>query len=180
MFRFAAGGVGGAANKNDRKFLGFAPREQGARGRGASVIRQNPADFARNTFELRPIHTAKKRNRILEPKRGRAFGATPLCPFLLISNFGGGGEIRNVPFQYHGYFSAEKFRGLDSLASTRSVFAVLHAFALQPDWIFCLRRRSGKCSIGLRILHGAPPALLASAVFPLRSNTAEAERFARD
>ena len=25
MFRFAAGGVGGAANKNDRKFLGFAP-----------------------------------------------------------------------------------------------------------------------------------------------------------
>ena len=68
MFRFAAGGVGGAANKNDRKFLGFAPREQGARGRGAclrqgfggqaSVIRQNPADFVRNTFELRPIHTA--------------------------------------------------------------------------------------------------------------------------
>src|SRR3989344_1939643 len=28
------------------------------RGRGASVIRQNPADFVRNTFELRPIHTA--------------------------------------------------------------------------------------------------------------------------
>jgi len=28
IFRFAAGGVGGgAANKNDRKFLGFAPRE---------------------------------------------------------------------------------------------------------------------------------------------------------
>ena|SRR3989339_510012 len=25
MFRFAAGGVGGAANKNDRKFLVFAP-----------------------------------------------------------------------------------------------------------------------------------------------------------
>jgi len=58
IFRFAAGGVGGAANKNDRKFLGFAPRELVERGRGASVIRQNPADFARNTFELRPIHTA--------------------------------------------------------------------------------------------------------------------------
>ncbi|MEK7561221.1 MAG: hypothetical protein AAB539_04705 [Patescibacteria group bacterium] len=29
------------------------PREQGARGRGASVVRQNPADFVRNTFELR-------------------------------------------------------------------------------------------------------------------------------
>lgn len=58
MFRFAAGGVGGAANKNDRKFLVFAPRELVERGRGASVIRQNPADFVRNTFELRPIHTA--------------------------------------------------------------------------------------------------------------------------
>lgn len=58
IFRFAAGGVGGAANKNDRKFLGFAPRELVERGRGASVIRQNPADFVRNTFELRPIHTA--------------------------------------------------------------------------------------------------------------------------
>jgi len=29
MFRFAAGGVGGAANKNDRKFLGFV-RASGA------------------------------------------------------------------------------------------------------------------------------------------------------
>ncbi|OGZ43987.1 MAG: hypothetical protein A3J55_00970 [Candidatus Ryanbacteria bacterium RIFCSPHIGHO2_02_FULL_45_17b] len=56
MFRFA--GVGGAANKNDRKFLGFAPCELVERGRGASVIRQNPADFVRNTFELCPIHTA--------------------------------------------------------------------------------------------------------------------------
>ncbi len=53
------GGVGGAANKNDRKFLGFAPRELVEHGRGAGVIRQNPADFVRNTFELRPIHTAK-------------------------------------------------------------------------------------------------------------------------
>ena len=51
--------MGGAANKDDRKFLGFAPRELVERGRGASVIRQNPADFARNTFELRPIHTAR-------------------------------------------------------------------------------------------------------------------------
>ncbi len=62
IFRFAAGGVGGAANKNDRKFLGFAPRELVERGRGASVIRQNPADFVRNTFELRPIHTANFQN----------------------------------------------------------------------------------------------------------------------
>jgi len=70
------GGVGGAANKNDRKFLGFAPRELVERGRGASVIRQNPADFARNTFELRPIHTAKIENRNWKPKWGRAAGAT--------------------------------------------------------------------------------------------------------
>jgi len=34
-FRFAAGGVEGSANKNDRKFLGFAPRELVERGRGA-------------------------------------------------------------------------------------------------------------------------------------------------
>ena len=60
IFRFAAGGVGGAANKNDRKFLGFAPRELVESGRGASVIRQNPADFARNTFELCPTNTANR------------------------------------------------------------------------------------------------------------------------
>ena len=71
IFRFAAGGVGGAANKNDRKFLGFAPRELVERGRGASVIRQNPADFVRNTFELCPIHTAKIENRNWKPKWGR-------------------------------------------------------------------------------------------------------------
>src|SRR3989344_2665942 len=76
ILRFAAGGVGGAANKNDRKFLGFAPRELVERGRGASVIRQNPADFARNTFELRPIHTAKIENRNWKPKWGCAAGAT--------------------------------------------------------------------------------------------------------
>ena len=45
MFRLAAGGVGGAANKNDRKFLGFAPRELVKRGRGASV------SFVQNAFE---------------------------------------------------------------------------------------------------------------------------------
>ena len=76
MFRFVAGGVGGAANKNDRKFLGFAPRELVERGRGAEIIRQNPADFARNSLELRPIHTAKIENRNWKPKWGRAAGAT--------------------------------------------------------------------------------------------------------
>src|SRR3989344_2237869 len=58
IFRLGGGVVGGAANKNGRKFLGFAPRELVERGRGAKIIRQNPADFARNSFELCPIHTA--------------------------------------------------------------------------------------------------------------------------
>ena len=48
-----------AENGLVRKFLGFAPRELVERGRGAKVIRQNPADFVRNTFELRPIHTTQ-------------------------------------------------------------------------------------------------------------------------
>ncbi|OGD36337.1 hypothetical protein A2850_03865 [Candidatus Azambacteria bacterium RIFCSPHIGHO2_01_FULL_51_74] len=69
IFRLAAGGVGGAANKNGRKFLGFAPRELVERGRGAKIIRQNPADFARNSFELCPIHTAKiESNAVVKPR----------------------------------------------------------------------------------------------------------------
>jgi len=76
IFRLAAGGVGGAANKNGRKFLGFAPRELVERGRGAKIIRQNPADFARNSFELCPINTAKIENPNRKPKWGRAAGAT--------------------------------------------------------------------------------------------------------
>ena len=36
-----------------------------------AISRQNPADFARNTFELRPIHTAKIGNRNQKPKWGR-------------------------------------------------------------------------------------------------------------
>ena len=31
----------------------------------------NRLDFARNSFKLRPIHTARNRNRILKPNRGR-------------------------------------------------------------------------------------------------------------
>src|SRR3990167_1684421 len=80
MFRFAAGGVGGAANKNDRKFLGFAPRELVDRGRGASVIHQNPADFVQNTFELCIIHTAKIRNSNFRQKYGRREAPSVLHP----------------------------------------------------------------------------------------------------
>ena len=36
----------------------------------------NYLDFARNSFELRPIHTAKIENRTWKPKWGRATGAT--------------------------------------------------------------------------------------------------------
>jgi len=44
--------------------------------RSARAISSFRQDFARNTFELCLIHTAKKRNRILKPKWGRAAGAT--------------------------------------------------------------------------------------------------------
>jgi len=81
MFRFAAGGVGGAANKNDRKFLGFAPRELVERGRGAKVSRfvQNafersyiiPPEFDFRAFCPRiPPHEARKD----EEKQGRRAG----------------------------------------------------------------------------------------------------------
>ena len=36
-----------------------------------TISRQNHADFVRNTFELRPIHTAKIGNRNQKPKWGR-------------------------------------------------------------------------------------------------------------
>jgi hypothetical protein len=52
-FPLRGGGCGGAANKNGRKFFGFAPSEQGARGRGAKD------SFVQNTFE---------RSRIIPPR----------------------------------------------------------------------------------------------------------------
>ena len=81
-------------NQKGGKIFGFCPRESASapearssaigayfagsshHARGACVSRQNPADFARNTFELRPIHTAKIQNRNWKPKWGRACGAT--------------------------------------------------------------------------------------------------------
>ena len=44
--------------RNCKEIFGFGIATEGSV-RGASIIRQNPADFARNTFELRPIHTVK-------------------------------------------------------------------------------------------------------------------------
>jgi hypothetical protein len=43
--------------RNCKEIFGFGIASE-ASVRGASIIRQNPADFVRNTFELRPIHTA--------------------------------------------------------------------------------------------------------------------------
>jgi len=56
--------------RNCKEIFGFGIATEGSV-RGASIIRQNPADFARNTFELRPIHTAKIGNRNQKPKWGR-------------------------------------------------------------------------------------------------------------
>ncbi|MCA9364247.1 hypothetical protein KC727_03445, partial [Candidatus Kaiserbacteria bacterium] len=64
-------------SKKGRKIFGFVPRPKGARGaqslhalraydlvqshhaRGACEVNQNPADFARTMFELRPKNTAE-------------------------------------------------------------------------------------------------------------------------
>ena len=56
--------------RNCKEIFGFGIATEGSV-RGASIIRQNPADFVRNTFELRPIHTAKIGNRNWKPKWGR-------------------------------------------------------------------------------------------------------------
>ena len=56
--------------RNCKEIFGFGIATEGSV-RGASIIRQNPADFVRNTFELRPIHTAKIENRNQKPKWGR-------------------------------------------------------------------------------------------------------------
>jgi hypothetical protein len=45
--------------RNCKEIFGFGIATEGSM-RGASVIRQNPADFARTMFELRPRNTAIK------------------------------------------------------------------------------------------------------------------------
>jgi len=44
--------------RNCKEIFGFVIATEGSV-RGVSIIRQNPADFARNTFELCPTNTAK-------------------------------------------------------------------------------------------------------------------------
>ena len=62
FFRFAAEGWGEETREKCKEIFLFLHTRVRERVRGASVIRQNPADFARNSFELRPIHTAKYKN----------------------------------------------------------------------------------------------------------------------
>jgi hypothetical protein len=98
LFPLRGGGVGGGdARKMQGNFFGFCTRESasvseahwfaspgnrsvrfGSKPPRAPRVRisQNPADFSRNTFELRPIHTAKIENPNRKPKWGRAAGAT--------------------------------------------------------------------------------------------------------
>ena len=85
--------------RNCKEIFGFGIASE-ASVRGASIIRQNPADFVRNTFELRPIHTAKIENRNQKPKWGR----------------------REAPTQTH---SRQKFLNLKGFSTLR----VAHSFA---------------------------------------------------
>ncbi len=57
--------------RNCKEIFGFGIATEGSVRGAVHIIRQNPADFARNTFELRPIHTAKIGNRNWKPKLGR-------------------------------------------------------------------------------------------------------------
>ena len=51
-------GGGRRREKNARKFFGFCTRESASVSEAHFILRQ---DFRQNTFELRPIHTAKKK-----------------------------------------------------------------------------------------------------------------------
>ncbi len=72
FFRFAAEGWGEEAREKCKEIFWFCTRESVSVSEARIIGRQ---DSIQNTFELRSIHTAKKRNRILEPKWGRAEGA---------------------------------------------------------------------------------------------------------
>ena len=98
FFRFAVEGWGEETREKCKEIFWFLHTRVRERVRGAShrfptqserterfrattryaraISRQNPADFARNTFELRPIHTAKIGNRNWKPKWGRSFAPT--------------------------------------------------------------------------------------------------------
>jgi len=82
--------------RNCKEIFGFGVASE-ASVRGASVIRQNPADFVRNTFELRPIHTAKIENRNWKPKWGRREAPTQTHPRQKFPNPKGFSTLRVAP-----------------------------------------------------------------------------------
>ncbi len=122
FFRFAAEGWGEEAREKCKEIFWFLHTRVRERVRGAlvrfptqserterfrattrsarAISHQNPADFVRNTFELRPIHTAKIGNRNQKPKWGR----------------------REAPTQTH---SRQKFLNSKGF----STFRVAHSFA---------------------------------------------------
>jgi hypothetical protein len=89
FFRFAAEGWGEETREKCKEIFWFLhtrvrgalyrfPTQSGRTGRfrattrvARAISRQNPADFSRSTFELRPIHTAKIGNQNQKPKWGR-------------------------------------------------------------------------------------------------------------
>ena len=85
------------------EIFGFGIATEGSV-RGASIIGQNPADFVRNTFELRPIHTAKIGNRNQSPKWGRREAPTLMHSPRRIQNPKGFSTLRvarRLPIQFY-------------------------------------------------------------------------------
>ncbi len=82
--------------RNCKEIFGFGIASE-ASVRGANISSQNPADFVRNTFELRPIHTAKIENRNWKPKWGRAAGATQTHSRQKFPNLKGFSTLRVAP-----------------------------------------------------------------------------------
>ena len=61
------------------------------------IISFNHLDFARNSFELCPTNTAKNRNRILKPNRGRHEVPTQMYSPQKILNLKGFATLRVAP-----------------------------------------------------------------------------------
>ena len=117
FFRFAVEGWGEETREKCKEIFWFLHTRVRERVRGALVrittqserTRQFRAttrsaraisrhqDCFQNTFELCIIHTAKKRNRILEPKWGRAEGATLMHSPRRIQNPKGFSTLRVAP-----------------------------------------------------------------------------------
>ena len=91
------GAVGCVTTQSERT------RQFEATTRSARAISQSQ-DLAQNTFELRSIHTARNRNRILKPKWGRAEGATLMHSPRRIQNPKGFSTLRvarRLPIQFY-------------------------------------------------------------------------------